>query len=54
MAPWLIWSLVISGGSALYWWKKANPGKSLNPMPPAKTFEQVQAEEEAARKAAQG
>lgn len=43
--PWLVWGLVASGLSAAYWWKKAHPGQSLNPMPPAKTFEEVQAEE---------
>jgi hypothetical protein len=32
---WLGWGIVISGLSAVYFWKKANPGKSLNPMPPS-------------------
>lgn len=35
MPAWLIYGLLLSGGSAIYFWKKANPGKSLNPMPPS-------------------
>jgi hypothetical protein len=31
MPVWLFWGLLISGTSALYFWKKANPGASLNP-----------------------
>lgn len=31
MPAWLVWALLISGGSAVFFWKKANPGKSLNP-----------------------
>ena len=34
MPAWLLWGILISGGSAVYWWKKANPGKSLNPTEP--------------------
>jgi len=34
---WLVIGLLVSGGSAVYFWKKANPGKSLNPMPPTDT-----------------
>jgi len=33
MGPLLLVGLLVSGGSALYFWKKANPGKSLNPAP---------------------
>ena len=32
---WLFWGIVASGLSAAYFWKKANPGQSLNPMPTA-------------------
>lgn len=28
---WLKWAIVASGLTAAYFWKKANPGKSLNP-----------------------
>lgn len=31
MPVWFVWALVGSGLSAAYFWKKANPGKSLNP-----------------------
>ncbi len=34
MPAWFIWAVVVSGGSAIYWWKKSHPGQSLNPMPP--------------------
>lgn len=30
-SAWLFWGLLISGGSALYFWKQLNPGVSLNP-----------------------
>jgi hypothetical protein len=29
--PLLAWAIVASGLSAVFFWKKANPGKSLNP-----------------------
>lgn len=32
-----MWYLIIASGlTSLFLWKKANPGKSLNPMPVAK------------------
>lgn len=37
MPAWLLWALFFSGGSAIYFWKKAHPGESLNPMPPTDT-----------------
>ena len=27
----LVWGMVASGLSAVYWWKRLNPNKSLNP-----------------------
>lgn len=30
-----MWYLIIASGlTSLFLWKKANPGKSINPMPP--------------------
>lgn len=29
---WLVWGIVASGLSALFFWKQAHPGESLNPM----------------------
>lgn len=31
---WLPWAIVASGVVTLFFWKKANPGASLNPAPP--------------------
>ena len=33
--PWLLVALLASGGSALYFWKKANPGQKLLPEAPS-------------------
>lgn len=35
--PWLVYGIVASGLLSLWLWKKANPGKSLNPFPPSPT-----------------
>lgn len=31
--PWLVPAIVVSGLVSIYFWKQANPGKSLNPTP---------------------
>jgi len=31
---WLVPAIVVSGLVSIFLWKKANPGVSLNPMPP--------------------
>ena len=33
--PWLLVALFATGGGALYFWKKANPGQKLLPDPPS-------------------